>query len=166
MSLSDFQNFVNSGIDNSDGTGAGYMGPAPPNVILPPQNISQVGGGVAPYAPPNPSLPVDPRNLIVQPSLPPAINPFASTSSSSSSSSSSAPIDRYSTYRNYTFNPNFDTTNYGAAYDPTKRGSKIYDKNLQSRDQYGQEYDLRELDLAGFKDRLKKSKKAGMRRLV
>jgi hypothetical protein len=60
----------------------------------------------------------------------------------------------------HTETTNFDTTNHGAAYDPAKRGSKIYDKNLQSRDQYGQDYDVNELNLAGFKERLKKSKKS------
>jgi hypothetical protein len=153
--LGDFQNFLSSGINNG-GSGWNYTIPPPSNVILPPQNISQVGGGVTPYAPPPPTYVPLPSNNVSNINNTP--NPFASTSSSSSSSSNSAPIDRYGTYRNYKFNPNFDTTNYGAVYDPTKRGSKIYNADLRSRDQYGQEYDVNELNLAGFKDRLKSKK--------
>jgi hypothetical protein len=159
MSQSDFSDFLNSGINNAGGggSGLGFTGPPNQNVILPPVNVSQVGGGVAPYIPP-------PSNNLSNSNVTP--NPFDAVSSSSSSSSSSAPIDRYGRYRNYKFNPNFDMNNYGAAYDPTKRTSKLYDKDVLNKDQYGQNYDVNELNLAGFKDRLKKSKKAGMRRLV
>jgi hypothetical protein len=150
MSVSEFQNFVNSAANTSDGTGTGYMGP-PPNVF-PPVNMSQ---SVVSYKTPLPSNVILPSNNVSNTNN--ILNPL---SSSSSSSSSPAPIDRYGRFRNYTFNPNFDTTNYGAAYDPAKRASKIYNKDLQSRDKYGQDYDVRELDLGGFKDRLKKSKKS------
>jgi hypothetical protein len=152
--MSEFANFLASNAGGG-GSGAGFM--RPPNVILPPNvNVSQVGGGgVAPYVP-LPSNNVSNTNN--------TSNPFdemfsSAPAASSSSSSSSAPIDGYGTYRNYAFNPNFDTNNYGAAYDPAKRGSKLYDKDLRSTDQYGQNYDISELNLGGFKDRLKKSKK-------
>jgi hypothetical protein len=150
----EFANFLSSAAGGG-GSGAGFTGPATQNVILPPVNISQAGGGG--YGPPLPA------NTFNNPYL--NVNaPHAAVSSSSSSSS--APLNPYDRYRNYTFIPNFDTNNYGAAYDPSKRASKIYDTSKISRDQYGQNYDVSELNLGGFKDRLKKSKKAGMRRLV
>jgi hypothetical protein len=144
--VSDFQNFVNSAANTSGGTGAGYLGPPPPLNVLPPVNMSQVGG-VAPYTPSLPSNTVSNTNNI--------LNPLSSSSSSSSSSS-----DPYDRFRKYKFNPNFSTNNCGAAYDPTKRMARVYDTGRISKDQYGQNYDVSEPILTGFKDRLKRTKKS------
>jgi hypothetical protein len=140
---SEFANFIASNA-GCGGSGAGYIGPPPQNVILPAVNISQTGGGD--YGPPAPAVV---RVPYVAP--PPA--------ASSSSSSSSDPINAYDRYRNYTFSNKYMTDNYGDEYTPTARTGRTYNPELQSRDQYGQEYDINELNLAGFKDRLKKSKK-------
>jgi hypothetical protein len=45
-------------------------------------------------------------------------------------------------------------------YNPTARTSRTYNADLLSRDQNGQECDINDLNLAGFKDRLKKTKKS------
>jgi hypothetical protein len=148
----DFQNFLASAAGG--GSGASYMGPQDPSLMLPPVNISQVGGDYEPYGPPPP------------PAVAPYIPPPPAASSSSSSSSSSAPIYPYERYRNYAFSNNYKKDNYGDEYNSNARTDKTYNADLRSTDQYEQEYDVNELNLAGFKNRLKKSKKAGMKRLV
>jgi hypothetical protein len=148
-------NFVISGINNTGGSGSGFTGPNP-NLILPPVNVSQTGGGyvappaVAPYIPPAVAPYIPPAPAYVAP--PPA--------ASSSSSFSSAPINPYDRYRNITFSNNYDTNNYGPQYNPSARKGVKYDSTIYGADQYGQEYNIDEQNLAGFKDRLKKSKKS------
>jgi hypothetical protein len=84
---------------------------------------------------------------------PSLINNFSSSSSSSSS------LNPYRRYDNYKFNSNFHTNNYSAAYNLSARISRAYNANLHSKDQYGQNYDINELDLSGFNYPLKKTKK-------
>jgi hypothetical protein len=62
--------------------------------------------------------------------------------------------------RYFIFTPNFSSNNYGIAYDPRKRIGRVYDANKLSKDQYGQNYDISEQNLAGFKDWLKRTKKS------
>jgi hypothetical protein len=69
------------------------------------------------------------------------------------------PSNPYDKFRNYKFSNNYDTKNYGAADDPAKRTVRAYDANKISGDQYGQPYDINKLNLSGFKDQLKKTKK-------
>jgi hypothetical protein len=154
-SETEFANFVSAydQQNQSGGAGSGYVGTPNPDLTLPPQNVSHACGGG--YVPPPPVvIPV------------PYVAPPPAKSSSSSSSSSSDPINPYDRYRNYTFSNNYDTNNYGDEYNPNARIGRKYNPELQSRDQYGQEYNIDEPILTGFKDRPKKSKKAGMRCLV
>jgi hypothetical protein len=145
--MTEFAQFVSAydQQNQSGGTGVGYAGPPTQYIILPPVNISQAGGGGG-YVPPPPTsvLPVP----YVAPSAPPTVT--------SSSSSSSDPINPYERYRNYTFSNNYNTNNYGADHNRNARIGRTYNKDLQSRYKYGQEYNIDEPILTGFKDRLKK----------
>jgi hypothetical protein len=163
--MTEFANFLASAA-NSGGSGSGYMGPQNPSLMLPPVNISQTGGGAPDYNVINPYLSTNTAPYI--PPAPPYVAPptYVPPAASSSSSSSSAPIHPYERYRNYKFSNNYDMNNYGAEYNPSARTGIKYDADVRSADQYGQDYDLSERNLGGFKDRLKKSKKTGMRRLV
>jgi hypothetical protein len=107
----EFGQFVNAYYqqNQSGGTGAGFMG-RPNPVLFPSQNISQ-SGYVVPLVPP--------------------------PASSSSSSSLNPKLDPYRAFRNYIFNKNLDTNNYGAAYNFNARIFRSYNPELQSRDRYG-----------------------------
>jgi hypothetical protein len=112
MGESEFVQFTNQLKNQSRGTGANYVGPTNQNLLLPPQNVSQVDVAV--------------------PTIILYVAPAAAPPSSSSSSSSSTPLDLYDRFRNYKF----------------------------SKDQYGEAYDINELNLTGFKVQLKTTKKS------
>jgi hypothetical protein len=127
----DFKNFLASAA-NSGGSGAGYMGPQDPSLILPPVNISHSN-----YIPliNNPYLNAIATSTNPVPYIPPA-PPYIPPPplASSSSSSSSAPINPYERYRNYKFSNNYDRNNYGAEYNPSARTGRNYNADLRSTD--------------------------------
>jgi hypothetical protein len=65
----------------------------------------------------------------------------------------------YSNYRNKAFTPNYNRNNYGE-YDANTLGSQAYSGDLIAKDDYRQDYNINELDLSGFKDRLKTTRKS------
>jgi hypothetical protein len=95
--MTEFADFLNSGINNAGGGGSG-LGFTGPNVILPPVNISQSNYDSMP-----PFL-----NTNTTPYVPPAPPYVPPPAASSSSSSSSAPINPYDRYRNIKFSNNYE----------------------------------------------------------
>jgi hypothetical protein len=59
--------------------------------------------------------------------------------------------DPYGVYRSKDFDPNYNRNNY-STYNADALGSQAYRDDLIAKDEYGQDYDVRELDLTGFKD--------------
>jgi predicted Zn-ribbon and HTH transcriptional regulator len=65
--------------------------------------------------------------------------------------------DPYGAYRNRAFSANYNRNNYGE-YDANTLGSQGYSGDLIAKDEYGQDYNVGELNLEEFKDRLKTKK--------
>jgi hypothetical protein len=67
--------------------------------------------------------------------------------------------DPYGAYRTKDFDLNYNRNNYGV-YDENALATQGYSNNLIAKDKYGQDYNLYEPHLSGFKDRLKTTRKS------
>jgi hypothetical protein len=65
----------------------------------------------------------------------------------------------YAEFPTHKFDNTYDRNNYGA-YDANALQKQNYNPSLISQDQYGEAYDVSDPNLAGFAERLKKTKKS------
>jgi hypothetical protein len=67
--------------------------------------------------------------------------------------------DPYGGYLSKDFDPNYNRNNYGV-YDENALATQGYDSGLIANDEYGKNYNVGEVDLTDFKDRLKTTRKS------